>query len=228
VGAWTLLDAHTLAASALCTSPFPGGLIRFEEDKEGPPSRAYLKLWEALVRSRRWPGKGERCLDAGASPGGWTWALLRLGARVTACDRAPLDRRLLALAEAGDGALRYLRHDAFTLGAADLGKLDWVFCDVACYPPRLYEWVCRLIAAGTAENFVCTLKMQGRPDNETARLFAEIPGSTVLHLCHNKHELTWIKIGEGVAEGRGCSEISVFGTRSGTNADNPGPAKGGP
>jgi 23S rRNA (cytidine2498-2'-O)-methyltransferase len=193
MGAWTLLDTHTLAASALCTSPFPGGLIRFGEDKEGPPSRAYLKLWEALVRARRWPQRGEHCLDAGASPGGWTWALLRLGARVTACDRAPLDRRVLAMPEAAE-ALRCIQHDAFTLDPAELGKPDWVFCDVACYPPRLYEWIRGLIAAGISGNFVCTLKKQGRPDNETARLFAEIPGGTVLQLCHNKHELTWIKI----------------------------------
>jgi 23S rRNA (cytidine2498-2'-O)-methyltransferase len=195
MGAWTLLDAHTLAASALCTSPFPGGVIRFAEDKEGPPSRAYLKLWESLVRSRRWPRPGERCLDAGASPGGWTWVLARLGAQVTACDRAPLDSRISDMTgPGGRPAVRYIKHDAFTLDPADLGPLDWVFCDVACYPPRLYDWVCGLLAAGLCRNFVCTLKMQGPPDNETARLFAEIPGAAVLHLCHNKHELTWIKI----------------------------------
>ena len=31
-------------------------------------------------------------------------------------------------------------------------------------------------------------------DHETARAFAAIPGSRVLHLFHNKHELTWIKL----------------------------------
>jgi 23S rRNA (cytidine2498-2'-O)-methyltransferase len=197
MGAWTLLDAHTLAASALCTSPFPAGSIRFAEDKEGPPSRAYLKLWESLIRARRWPQPGERCLDAGASPGGWTWTLARLGAQVIACDRAPLDSRILAMSgPGGDPAVHYIKHDAFTLSPADLGRLEWVFCDAACYPPRLYDWICRLLAAGIGANFVCTLKMQGRPDNETARLFADIPGGTVLHLCHNKHELTWIRIGE--------------------------------
>ncbi|MDR1318449.1 MAG: hypothetical protein LBJ90_02405, partial [Treponema sp.] len=40
LGAWTLLDAHNMIASARCTSPFPGGVIEFEEDKLGPPSRA--------------------------------------------------------------------------------------------------------------------------------------------------------------------------------------------
>ena len=32
-------------------------------------------------------------------------------------------------------------------------------------------------------------------DHESARRFAAIPGSQLRHLFHNKHELTWIKIG---------------------------------
>jgi 23S rRNA (cytidine2498-2'-O)-methyltransferase len=189
MGAWTLLDARRMIASPRCSSPFPGGRIEFAEDKEGPPSRAYLKLWEALVRRGTWPGPGDRCLDAGASPGGWTWALSRLGAEVTAVDRAPLEPRILNLP-----GLSFLKHDAFTLRPEDLGPRDWVFSDVVCYPPRLYEWVQKWLASGLCENFVCTIKMQGpEPDLETTRLFAEIPGSTVLHLYHNKHELTWMK-----------------------------------
>jgi 23S rRNA (cytidine2498-2'-O)-methyltransferase len=114
---------------------------------------------------------------------------------VIAVDRAALDRRVLAISGPdGQPAVTYIRHDAFTLEPADMGKLDWVFCDVACYPPRLYEWVEKLLAAGLCENFICTLKMQGEPDMATARRFAAIPGSQVLHLCHNKHELTWIKV----------------------------------
>jgi 23S rRNA (cytidine2498-2'-O)-methyltransferase len=188
MGSWTLLDAHTMIASARCTSPFPNGFIAFEEDVQGPPSRAYLKLWEALVRRRRFPAAGERCLDAGASPGGWTWALAGLGARVTAVDRAPLEERIAALPQ-----VSFIRHDAFTLRPEDIGPLDWLFCDVICYPPRLYEWIERWLQSGLCRNFVCTIKMQGRPDFETTRRFAAIPGGNVVHLCHNKHELTWIK-----------------------------------
>ncbi|MDR1059268.1 MAG: hypothetical protein LBL43_06930 [Treponema sp.] len=196
MGAWTLLDAHTLLASPDCSSPFPAGRIIFAEDREGPPSRAYLKLWEALTRCRKWPGPGERCLDAGASPGGWTWALARLGAEVTAVDRAPLEPRIAALP-----GVSFVKHDAFTLKPEDLGPLDWLFCDAACYPSRLYEWVERWLASGLCANFVCTIKMQGavggaaEPDFDTPRRFAAIPGSTVVHLWHNKHELTWIKTG---------------------------------
>jgi 23S rRNA (cytidine2498-2'-O)-methyltransferase len=196
LGAWTLLDAHTLLGSALCSSPFPAGAIQFAEDKEGPPSRAYLKLWESLVRCRRWPQPGERCLDAGASPGGWTWALACLGAQVIAVDRAPLDERIFAITGPDNAPLvRYIKHDAFTLDPAAIGPVDWIFSDVICYPPRLYEWVEKMLAADICKNFICTIKMQGSPDHDTVRRFAELPGSTVVHLFHNKHELTWMKIG---------------------------------
>ncbi|MCL2192915.1 MAG: hypothetical protein FWB78_05930 [Treponema sp.] len=195
VGAWTLLDERTLIASARCSSPFPNGAIEFEQDKEGPPSRAYLKLWEALVRLRQWPSQGERCLDLGASPGGWTWALARLGANVIAVDQAPLEDRIAALP-----GVECLRRDAFTLKPEDIGPVDWLFCDLACYPPRLYDWIEKWIASGLCRKFVCTIKMQGtvgtgNVDFETPKRFARIPESMLVHLYHNKHELTWMFCG---------------------------------
>ncbi|MDB5487546.1 MAG: hypothetical protein JWQ58_1261, partial [Reyranella sp.] len=63
LGSWTLLAPDRLLAAAACSSPFANGEVELVEDKVGPPSRAYLKLWEALVRLRRWPQPGERCLD---------------------------------------------------------------------------------------------------------------------------------------------------------------------
>jgi 23S rRNA (cytidine2498-2'-O)-methyltransferase len=188
MGSWTLVDAHRMIASAHCSSPFPGGVIEFEEDKRGPPSRAYLKLWEALVRCGSWPQPGDRCLDAGASPGSWTWALAQLGADITAIDRAPLEERVNAMP-----GVRFIKHDAFTLKPEEIGHIQWLFCDVICYPPRLYKWIEQWLASGLCSNFICTIKMQGPPDLETPRRFAAIPGSRVVHLHHNKHELTWMK-----------------------------------
>jgi len=49
MGMWSLLDEHTLFASAETSSPFPCGEIRFEEDHVNPPSRAYMKMYEALT-----------------------------------------------------------------------------------------------------------------------------------------------------------------------------------
>jgi 23S rRNA (cytidine2498-2'-O)-methyltransferase len=202
MGAWTLLDEHTLIASPECSSPFPGGIIEFSEDRSGPPSRAYLKLWESLVHCRAWPGPGERCLDAGASPGGWSWVLAKLGARVIAVDKAPLEPGLLAMTGPdGSPAVSYLKHDAFTLEPGDIGPVDWLFCDVICYPPRLWGWIHKWLDSGLCANFVCTVKMQGRycpgeDDWEIPRQLAAIPGSRILHLYHNKHELTWVKLAE--------------------------------
>ena len=62
-----------------------GGEYEFQEDKTSPPSRAYLKLWELFTRLGHWPRSGERVLDLGASPGGWTFVLAnQLGANVVA------------------------------------------------------------------------------------------------------------------------------------------------
>src|SRR5690242_10235117 len=73
LGSWTLLDTGTMLAAPHCTSAVPNGEVRFVEDRTGPPSRAYLKLWEALTVIERRPRSGEVCLDLGSSPGGWSW-----------------------------------------------------------------------------------------------------------------------------------------------------------
>ena len=187
LGSWTLLAPDRLLAAAHCSAPFPNGEVVFIEDKEGPPSRAYLKLWEALVRLRHWPQPGERCVDLGASPGGWTYVLAKLGAQVVAVDKAPLDPKVAAMP-----GVDWRGESAFALDPASIGPVDWLFCDVICYPARLLRLVERWRASGLAKNFVCTIKFQGETDHETAAAFAAFPGARVVHLHHNKHELTFM------------------------------------
>jgi len=190
LGSWTLLDAKTILASAHCSSPFPNGEVRFVEDRGGPPNRAYLKLWEALTIAGRHPGPGSLCLDLGSSPGGWSWALQKLGARVISVDKAPLEPSIAALP-----GIDFRQASAFSLDPGAVGSVDWLFSDVICYPARLLRLVETWLASGLARNFVCTLKFQGETDMETARRFAAIASSRLVHLCHNKHELTWIRLG---------------------------------
>lgn len=190
LGSWTLLAPDLILASARCSSPFPDGEARFVEDREGPPNRAYLKLWEALTLAGARPGPGDLCLDLGASPGGWTWVLASLGARVVAVDKAPLDPAVAALP-----GVEERRESAFGLDPRAFGPVDWLFCDVIAYPTRLLAMARRWLEAGTARSMVCTVKFQGPTDHEAARAFAAIPGSRLLHLSHNKHELTWMRIG---------------------------------
>ena len=98
-GIYSLLDNTHLIAAPETTAVFPSGILEFQEDHENPPSRAYLKLQEALTYTRmffnRMPEPGNRCFDAGACPGGWTWVLSRLGCSVFAVDRAELSPELM-------------------------------------------------------------------------------------------------------------------------------------
>jgi 23S rRNA (cytidine2498-2'-O)-methyltransferase len=192
LGSWTLLAPDSLLAAAECSAPFSNGEVTFIEDKAGPPSRAYLKLWEALVRLRRWPQPGERCVDLGAAPGGWTYVLARLGAKVVAVDKAPLDPKVAAMP-----GVEWRGESAFALEPGSIGPVDWLFCDVICYPARLLRLVERWRASGLVRTFVCTIKFQGETDHESAAAFAAIPGAQVLHLHHNKHELTFLLDAKG-------------------------------
>jgi 23S rRNA (cytidine2498-2'-O)-methyltransferase len=189
LGSWTLLDADTIIAAQRCSSPFPHGAVEFVENKEAPPNRAYLKLWEAFTLAEARPTSGELCLDLGASPGGWTWVLQQTGARVIAVDKAPLAPAIAALPR-----VDVRQQSAFALEPDAVGPVDWLCSDVVCYPERLLGLVRRWLDSGLARRFVCTLKFQGPTDHAAARAFADIPGSRLLHLHHNKHELTWLKL----------------------------------
>jgi len=187
MGSWTLLDKNTLLASAHCSSPFSNGEIAFDECKEEPPSRAYLKLWEALVLAGKMPCVNEKCLEIGASPGGWTWVIAKTGAKVLAVDRTELAPKVAAMT-----GVQFKKGNGFAMTPTTIGPVDWIFSDVACYPEKLLIWIKEWIKSGLCKNFICTLKFQGDSTYEVAKEFAAIPGSRVLHLSHNKHELTWI------------------------------------
>ena len=186
LGSWTLLDAETMLTAPRCTSAFPNGEVHFVEDRAAPPSRAYLKLWEALTVIGCRPQPGERCLDLGSSPGGWSWALQRMGAHVVSVDKAPLAPNIARLPE-----IEHRLDSAFALDPSAIGPVDWLFSDVVCYPEPLLALVERWLGAGTCRQFVCTIKFQGETDHGTVRRFAAIGGSQLRHLFHNKHELTW-------------------------------------
>lgn len=187
LGSWCLLDANTLLAAPTCRSPFRHGEVVFHENREAPPNRAYLKLWETLTRLGRHPGPGERCLDLGASPGGWTWVLHELGAQVISVDKAALDPAIAALPR-----VQHRQESAFGLRPQDIGPVDWLTSDVICYPERLLRLVETWLTSGLVANFVCTLKFQGPTDHAAIAALAAIPGGQVVHLFHNKHEVTWM------------------------------------
>lgn len=188
LGSWALLDEYTLVAAARCSSPFRHGEAVFVEDRANPPNRAYLKLWEALTLfGGPLPGPGDRCVDLGSSPGGWTWVLHELGASVLSIDKAPLDPSVAALPR-----VEHRQESAFGLRPQDIGPVDWLTSDVICYPERLLRLVEAWRGSGLAKRMICTIKFQGETDHTAAATLAAIPGSRLMHLFHNKHELTWM------------------------------------
>lgn len=189
IGSWTLIDENLILASPHCASRFPNGEIHFQENKIDPPSRAYLKLWELFTVHGVRPQPQDVCLDLGSSPGGWTWVLTQMGCDVISVDKAPLDAKLLKSAH-----VRYLQKSAFSITPAEIGPINWFFSDVICYPSRLLRLVKDWLQSGLCENFVCTLKLQGQTDMSVIKEFVEVPGSRLMHLYHNKHELTWVKL----------------------------------
>lgn len=192
MGLYTLIDEHTLIASAKTNTFLPAGYLPFIEDHENPPSRAYLKIQESLTMANlffgvEFPHEGQKCFEAGACPGGWTWVLAGLGAQVYAVDRAELAPELMK-----NPLITFQAHDAFTLKPEDIGKVDWVFSDVICYPERLLQWINVWLESGLTDNMICTIKMQGEIDWPLISQFASIPNSRIIHLNYNKHELTWL------------------------------------
>lgn len=192
IGLYTLIDENNLIASAKTTSFLPAGSLPFIEDHENPPSRAYLKIQESLTMANLLngtplPDSTSRCFEAGACPGGWTWVLINLGAQVYAVDRAELAPELMS-----NPLVKFQAHDAFTLKPEEIGPIDWLFSDVICYPERLFEWINMWLKYNPNLNMICTIKMQGSINWPLIQQFADIPGSKIVHLNYNKHELTWI------------------------------------
>ncbi len=189
LGSWTLWEENLVLASPACSSPWPHGEAEFVENKTEPPGRAYLKLWEAFTRLGVAPAPGELCLDLGASPGGWSWVLAGLGARVFAVDKADLAPNVAAMPN-----VEHCRGSAFGLDPRMAGPVDWLCSDVICYPERLLSMVERWMEQGECRRFVCTIKFQGETDFAIMDRFRAVPDSRLMHLHHNKHELTWVRL----------------------------------
>jgi 23S rRNA (cytidine2498-2'-O)-methyltransferase len=187
IGCFTLLDNNTLVYATKRSKRWPMGNCYFNEDKQHPPNRAYLKLWEALTLLERLPQVGDVAFDLGASPGGWTYVLQSLGAHVTAVDKAPLDPHIAALPN-----VKFLQQSAFALNPEEYSNhIQWLVCDVACYPDRLYEFIQKWLPVKGLQQMIFTIKLQGSTDHEVIKRFQSIPNSETLHLYHNKHEATF-------------------------------------
>jgi 23S rRNA (cytidine2498-2'-O)-methyltransferase len=169
-------------------APWPGGDAPVAVDR-APPSRAYQKLEEAFFWMGDEPRPGARCVDLGASPGGWTATLRKRRAQVVAVDRAPLAPPL-----ARDPGVATVIGNAFTFMPAT--PVDWMVSDVVCEPARSLALAERWVASGLCRNLIVTVKFKGQAGygvlaDAAERLTAAGARSVrVKQLAHNKNEVT--------------------------------------
>jgi 23S rRNA (cytidine2498-2'-O)-methyltransferase len=187
MGFWTLWETDLIWASPLTSSPFALGEMTFLEDKVMPPSRAYLKLWEFFTLYAPEAKTEGAAIDVGSCPGGWTWVLRTMDFnKIISVDKAPIEKRIMDL-----GRIDFRAESAFGLDPKNFDEIEWFCSDIICYPERLLNLVKRFLDSGKVRNFVCTIKYQSETDWEKTLKFLEIPNSRIVHLHHNKHEVTW-------------------------------------
>ncbi|MFO1317227.1 MAG: 23S rRNA (cytidine(2498)-2'-O)-methyltransferase RlmM [Burkholderiales bacterium] len=163
------------------------------------PSRSTLKLAEAFAvflgdDEARLLRPGQRAVDLGAAPGGWTWQLVQRGLRVTAVDNGRLRGEI-----AGDPLVTHVREDG--LKWRPRRPVDWLVCDIVEQPLRIAELVAGWIADGAARRAIFNLKlpMKRRYDEVRRceqRIGAVLAGAglrhalSVRHLYHDREEVT--------------------------------------
>jgi 23S rRNA (cytidine2498-2'-O)-methyltransferase len=187
IGVWGLLDQNKLFLSTYTDCPILGGAIQFVEDKNIPPSRAYLKLWELMTVYGFKPKSSETVLDMGSCPGGWSWVLSNVAKTVVSVDKAPLDDAIAKIPN-----IKFLKKDAFKLEPSEVGPVHWFFSDIICEPMRSYELVEKWMPF--VDNFVCTVKFKGKADSQAVKKFQQLQPNLLKHLYNNKHEITFVKI----------------------------------
>lgn len=174
-----------------------GGMesFRMRMDEEAP-SRSYLKLEEAFFRMGCCPVAGERVIDLGAAPGGWTYACLKRGAEVLAVDHGPLK-----LKNTGCGRVQHIKANGLTFGIPEnWEQVDWLVGDMLVDPGAATGLLRRWMQQRSVRHVVCNVKIPQREPYEAIRsLLRELAAnhawdSAVKQLYHNRREVTVMAI----------------------------------
>ncbi|MFL5352673.1 23S rRNA (cytidine(2498)-2'-O)-methyltransferase RlmM [Archangium sp.] len=167
----------------------PGGRRRMKRAGESP-SRAAMKLEEALDGLPFEPARGDVCVDLGAAPGGWTQRLVARGARVIAVDPARLMPEL-----ASNSRVRHVQESAFAFAPEE--PVDWLFCDMAWRPLEVAQLLAKWGRRGWASHLVANIKLPMKDKNplllrvrHTLTEDGGWKGLTVRQLYHDRDEVT--------------------------------------
>ena len=129
----------------------PGGRARMKRQADAP-SRASMKLDEALEWYGVSPGRGEVCADLGSAPGGWTRRLVERGARVVSVDPGKLAEDL-----AKSSKVKHYFQSAFQFEPEE--PVDWLFCDMAWRPLEVAQLLSKWGRKKWATHLVANIKL---------------------------------------------------------------------
>lgn len=184
---------HSTAPMYALSSRHPNGAVRMKDDPQAP-SRSYLKVEEAFFRMNEWPQPGQRVVDLGAAPGGWTLAFAKRGCRVTAVDNGALK---LPPPGVGWGAVEHLKADGMTFAwPAGEPPVDWLVADMLVPPVRVINLLRHWLQARAMKRLVVNMKLpEGAPLPAVRALQAVLNSATdfqgqVRHLYHDREEVT--------------------------------------
>ncbi|QQZ37819.1 23S rRNA (cytidine(2498)-2'-O)-methyltransferase RlmM [Pseudomonas sp. SK2] len=133
------------------------GIPRLKFPREAP-SRSTLKLeeaWHQFIPREQWEqrlGDDMTGVDLGASPGGWTYQLVRRGMLVTAIDNGPMAESLM-----DTGLVQHLMADGFTWQPKQ--TVDWMVCDIVEKPARTAALIETWLGEGLCREAVVNLKL---------------------------------------------------------------------
>ncbi|WP_323158000.1 23S rRNA (cytidine(2498)-2'-O)-methyltransferase RlmM [Pseudomonas fulva] len=136
---------------------WPMGIPRLKFPREAP-SRSTLKLeeaWHQFIPREQWEqrlGDDMTGVDLGASPGGWTYQLVRRGMLVTAIDNGPMAESLM-----DTGLVQHLMADGFTWQPKH--PVDWMVCDIVEKPARTTALIETWLGEGLCREAVVNLKL---------------------------------------------------------------------
>lgn len=178
---------------------YAGGSKYIDQDAPDTISRAGAKIAEALhylLLYRPAMSAGSHWVELGACPGGMTSELLARDQRVTAIDRAPLDKRL-----SGRPGLKFVLDDVAAFEPRPGTVFDALLCDMNGPPEESIEQVIRLSRFLKARGLVVfTLKVpRVESVSEPCALFRQIVATAAAaglqlfaqtHLTYNRHEFT--------------------------------------
>lgn len=182
------------------TLKWPMGIPRLKMPKDAP-SRSTLKLAEAFAyfmdkdEQDEWLREGLTAVDLGASPGGWTYQLVKHGLQVIAIDNGIIDEQLMH-----SGQVEHIKADGFIYRPPR--PVHWLVCDMPEKPARVAQLIADWLAAGDAQRAIFNLKMAVKDRLDELEYCREIIEETLKqagkkierlqfrHLYHDREEVT--------------------------------------